>query len=180
MSINLLENIISQDFTEEEFETLKIKPTIRKPDPQKFFRTFLDSKSGKPFCFEINVIEDKKTKNYYFVHKNLQELLKKEFKRKRFYPAIDDENEIFFIPVSVNSSSFDKASISMHQAALEGINSWIRVQWGNSTYEITRAKSKVDQPDWGSFEPTEAFNEAIEDFYIESDDHPLVLRLMGA
>lgn len=170
---------ISQDFKPGVEKALLTIP-VKKPSKEWFIRVH------PTWRVETYVIELKEEREIYYVNPALVPELGCEatLGPRAIFTAVNRQGVVFLWPIRLpgEDGKIDDWNESALQATQMAVDNWIRVTANMSlgAYEIWEATAELPEPKW----PNKSFRELLEiafkKRYINSLDHPVVLRLLGA
>ncbi len=171
---------LPQNF-EEKFSERKrgISIVVKRPDSLTYVRFHPSDEYHYKGC----VLEFKDKKEYYLVSSDVATLLEKDLKYKLFALGISRQGSLFIWPISTpNSSGFlDPYSESATDIVVLGKSSWCRIRTNIEAqcYESFVPEFQMAEPEWPEMSLEDIFNIAFKDRYIDSEDHPVILSLLG-
>lgn len=181
-SFNPADIRMSQDFAVEATGEKQLTTVpVRKPDKQIYVRTHPD----EAFRVSVGLIDLQEDKEFYLVDPKLHDVLANELASKILITSITRQGVVFLWPINLPRADgkLDSWSRSAHLAAKRATTVWTRVSanMGLKAYEITTAAAdaRIPEPEW----PPKTFEELLEiafrDRFIDSLEHPVVMRLTG-
>ncbi len=172
---------ISQDFGRQRPAQIFHTPVaVRQPLPQEIFRYHSDPK----YTVTLPLLYWQEHREYYFVAPEFQEQFSVDMQPIRLHTCINRRNQIILIPLRVSDrrGRQDHWLVAMNQALAIACEQWIRLvrQPGKNNFQA-RTMGFKDPPEWPQqMDMEKIVNLAfLEDFYIDSLDHPAVEALLG-
>ena len=153
---------------------------VRRPDRQSFVRVNPDP----AYRLETAVLELKEDSATYLVAPQLRAELPGEIVPKVLVTAITRQGHVFLWPIRMpdETGKLDEWNRSALEAAKLAERSWIRLAANRAlgAYETFVSTGDLPDPEWPDKTFQELLRIAFRDRYIDSLEHPVVLRLRGA
>lgn len=171
---------ISQDF-EAQLGVKKALVTVpvRKPNRQSFVRVHPDP----AYTVTTTILELKEEGENYLVARSLAPELPTEVAPRILFTSITRQGYLFIWPVRLPGidGRQDEWSRSSLEAARMATTRWVRVASNKSAgyYEIYEATAKIPEPEWPDMPMKKILAIAFKDRYIDSLDHPVLMKLRG-
>lgn len=174
---------LSQDFG----ATLGVKKAlltipVRKPSKEWFVQVHPD----ESYRLQTAVLELKEDRETYLVDPALwSELATSEatFGTRIVYTAINRQNVLFLWPIRLpgTDGKIDDWNRSAVEAAQLATGRWVRIAANMSlgAYDVFEATAKLPEPEWPTLSFGELLRVAFKNRYIDTLDHPVLLRLRG-
>jgi hypothetical protein len=171
---------LGQSFTETAgVKKLVTTVPVRKPQPQDFVRTHLDS----AYRLTAAIIELKDERENYLLTPTIARELPGEFSPVTLVTAINRQGVVFLWPVRLPAP--DGRQLEWFRSAAEAAEvaqrRWIRIRANMSlgAYEISEAEGSIPDPEWPTISFQELLSVAFRDRLVDRIDHPLIARLRG-
>jgi len=152
---------------------------IKKPSKGIFIRVHPDSK----FHTQATLYTDPKDGMDYFVSKTMIQLFPTKVIPKTLYTSITRDGDLFLWAVRMKESLLRPNSWidSAHKAALEAQTQWIRIESNQEqgVYNVYVAEGKIPEPQWPDIAVEDIIEQAFQDYFIDSEDHPIFKELRG-
>ena len=171
---------ISQDYGRQRPAQIFHTPVaVRQPLPQEVFRYHPDP----AYTTALRLLHWQEHREYYFVAPELQEQLSVDMLSIRLHTCVNRRHQVFLLPLRVSDrrGRQDHWLVAMNQALAIAREQWIRLvrQPGKSVFQI-RPMGFDDPPKWPQMNMEAIVNLAfLNEFYIDSLDHPAVKALLG-
>ena len=157
---------------------LLTKVPVRRPDRQQFFRAHPD----EAYCDKVYLFEAREDRTTYLVHPRVAAGFPGDVRQCYLATAIDRAGVVFLIPVKIPP---DDRSDDWAESLFTGIHQ-ARTRWTKiasnrdlGAYEISIATATIPEPTWPEKSYEDLLNIAFQGRYIDSPDHPVLLRLEG-
>ena len=153
----------------------------RKPRPDEFYRVH----PSEDFTDQCNIIELKSEGEWWLVDEDVLPAvtLEKTLKLMQIYTCITFSNEAFLCCVPLADPTTGKLNPwheSGHETMQRAKAEWIRRQPASQGYLTTRAvNDKLPDPKWPNMTFDEMIDKAFGRYFIDREDHPVLLRLIG-
>jgi hypothetical protein len=158
-------------------------PVLPKPDPQWFVQTHPDPAFR---VANIGILEYNRDRRLYPVDPSLSEVLKSHYRKHYIFTACSKGNAVFLwvIKMPGDDGSWNPWPSSLHGCALACANEWLQVTTGAGCYDIKPAEDYHPPPAWKDLlYPCTTMDEliaiAFRQTYLDGEDHPVVLDLLG-
>ncbi|MBX7075614.1 MAG: hypothetical protein K1X71_20935 [Pirellulales bacterium] len=174
---------LSQDFG----ATLGVKKAVltvpvKKPSKEWFVQVHPD----ESYRMQTAVLELKEDRETYLVDPSLwPELSSSEstFGTRQIFTAINRQGVVFLWPIRLPGADgkLDDWNQSALEAAQMATGKWVRVAANMSlgAYDVFEATAKLPDPEWPALSFAELLRVAFKNRFIDSLDHPVLLRLRG-
>jgi len=152
---------------------------IKKPSKGIFIQVHPDVK----FHIQATLYKDPKDGSHYFVSESVIESFPTKVSPQTLYTSVTREGDLFLWPVRMKES-LPRANSwidSAHKAALEAQSQWIRLESNQEqgVYNVYIAEGKIPAPQWPSLSVEEIIEQAFQDYFIDTQDHPIFKELRG-
>ena len=154
---------------------------VRKPNRQDFVRVHSDQ------AFRLTpaaIIEVKEDREVYLVRPGMASQLPGEFSVATLYTTINRQGVLHLWPVKLPAvdGKHNEWHRSTAEAAERAMQKWVRVTSSMSlgAYEIFEASGDLPDPVWPDYSFEEILKIAFRERIVDTPDHPLVQRLLGA
>lgn len=153
---------------------------VRKPNKTEFVRVL----NNPAYTRDFSLVELREERETYLFHSSLHSMLDSIAIQVQIVVAMTRLGDLFLWPLKMTESgrqnNWHKSARSAAKLAEE---KWIslRPNMGQGAYDIIQAVDSLPDPEW----PTDKYSFedlvkiAFADFYISSEDHPVVRRLQG-
>jgi hypothetical protein len=156
---------------------------VRKPSREWFVQVHPD----ESYRVQTAVLELKEDRETYLVDPELwPELATREsstFGPRAIFTAINRQGVVFLWPIRLPgpSGKLDDWNQSSIEAAAMAAGKWVRIAANMSlgAYDVFEATAKLPEPEWPEVSFGELLKVAFKNRYIDSLDHPVLLRLRG-
>ena len=153
--------------------------SVRRPSKTEFFRVFDDEK----YTAQAAIIELKEERESYLVDVDLLSDLSDYAVPVQVCVVMTRMQSLLIWPVKLPQDRRNHWHDTALEASRLAKEKWIcmRADMNAGAYQILEAVAKIPEPEW----PTEelSFQQMLElafkDFFIDSLDHPLIMRLTG-
>lgn len=174
---------LSQDFG----ATLGVKRAmltipVRKPSKEWFVQVHPD----ESYRLQTAVLELKEDRETYLVDPSLwSELSTSEatFGTRIIYTAVNRQGVVFLWPIRLpgTDGKIDEWNRSAVEAAQLASGKWVRIAANMSlgAYDVFEATAKLPEPEWPELSFGDLLKVAFKNRFINSLDHPVLLRLRG-
>ena len=153
---------------------------VRKPGKQDFIRV----NAREDMQISTGVIELKDDREHYLVAPEIWSEIPGEITPKLLVTAINRQGVIFLWPIRLpgEDGRIDNWNQSALEAAKLAKSKWVRLAANLSlgAYEIFEAVSELPEPSWPDISFEEIVQLAFKGRYVDSVDHPVIKRLLGA
>jgi len=166
-------------------ETLGVKKMIlrvpvKRPNKAEFFRVH----PGQDFRRSFLILELKEDNETFLLTPQMGSALPGLSRAVMIYTAIDRQGNVFLIPVPLPNEDGVRNSWheSLAQAVAEAEIHWIRIVANKFVggYDVMVAQAPLPEPDWPEMTMEELLKIAFRGKIINSLDHPVVQKLLGA
>lgn len=155
---------------------------VRKPSKEWFIQVHPD----EAYRVQTAVLELKEDRETYLVDPKLwPELATREstFGPRLIATAINRQGVVFLWPIRLPGSDgkLDEWNMSALEAVQLATGKWVRVAANMSlgAYDVFEATAKLPEPEWPTVAFAKLLKVAFKNRYIDSLDHPVLLRLRG-
>lgn len=167
--------------------TLGVKKALltipcRKPSKEWFLQVHPD----ESYRVQTAVLELKEEREIYLVDPELwPELATSEstFGPRAIFTAINRQGVVFLWPIRLPGpdGKLDDWNQSAIEAATMATGKWVRIAANMSlgAYDVFLATAKLPEPEWPEVSFGELLKVAFKNRYIDTFDHPVLLRLRG-
>lgn len=174
---------LSQDFG----ATLGVKKAmltipVKKPSKEWFVQVHPD----ESYRMQTAVLELKEDRETYLVDPSLwPELSSSEstFGTRSIFTAVNRQGVVFLWPIRLPGADgkLDDWNQSALEAAAMATGKWVRIAANMSlgAYDVFEATAKLPDPEWPSLSFAELLRVAFKNRFIDTLDHPVLLRLRG-
>lgn len=160
----------------------KVLTTVQvgKPDKTKFFRV----KPGDEGSFGAYILQLKDVNETYLVTPHIAPILGGLARPAQLHAAIDRHNNPFLVPVFMPGEDGKRNPWheSLAQAVKLAETHWVRVVANMSVgaNDVLQAQGALAEPVWPETTIEELIRVAFRGRIIDSEDHPVVLSVLGA
>lgn len=153
---------------------------VRKPNRQDFIRVH----PSPDMQLQTGIIEIKEEREHFLVAPELWAEIPGEIVPKLLLTAITRQGVLFLWPIKLPGE--DGRHDNWNQSALEAAKlaetSWIRLSANMSlgAYDIYAAVGELPEPTWPEMAFEEIVQLAFKGHYVNTMDHPVIKRLLGA
>ena len=153
---------------------------VRKPGKQDFVRTHPDP----VYRLDTAVLELKEERETYIVNPDLWSELLGELISKSLVLTINRQKVLSLWPIRLpgEDGRIDNWNASAAEAAVMAQEKWIKVasKMSLGAYEISEATGELPEPEWPNISMEKILEIAFRGRYIDTLDHPVLMRLRGA
>jgi hypothetical protein len=158
-------------------------PVYYKPDPQWFVQTHPDPAFHVQ---DIGLLEYRADRRIYVVAPKYSELLKAHYRKHYIFVGITIGGAPFLWAIKMpgEDGSWNAWPSSMYGCASAARTEWLQVQNGGSGWDGRPPESPKPPPNWGeALYPCTDMDEllalAFRQTFIDGDDHPVLVALLG-
>lgn len=150
--------------------------TIRKPDPQEFFRVH----PGDDYTGDFSLLEDKSTRKIYIVHPDIAEEVGRDAFAAELHLAVNLEGGYFITFCKYPSRPDEPYATTRIEVVEEAKLSWVRMvhKTNGDGYQSLKAGSPLPAPTWPDT-PFLDLLSSLGDRLITDLCHPVLMRLRG-
>ena len=174
---------LNQDFdTQNLGEKVIDRIPVRKPHKTEFFRVRPESE------FQIAAamleVQEGMGKKEYLLNPSIAGSIGSLVRKKALFVAINREHNLIVVPVNLpdETGRLDTWSQSRYRAVMQAMTAWVRIEANMNAggYDQFRAREGViSDPVWPDLSMDDIVNIAFRDLYIDSAEHPILLKLKG-
>jgi hypothetical protein len=156
---------------------------VTKPEPQWWVRVHPDV----GFRSEgFGLIDYRQDRRLYIVHPRYSELLKNHYRRHYIFTGITLTGAVFLWVVKMpkEDGAWNQWPASLYDTAGVAMRQWTQVHSAESQYEAFQPDLPKPDPDWvEALHPLTTFDELLDlgfkQTFIDRDDHPVLVNLLG-
>lgn len=155
---------------------------VRKPSKEWFVQVHPD----ESYRMQTAVVELKEDRETYLVDPALWSALSSSestFGTRSIFTAVNRQGVVFLWPIRLPGADgkLDDWNQSALEAAALATGKWVRIATNMSlgAYDVFEATAKLPDPEWPALSFAELLRLAFKNRYIDTLDHPVLLRLRG-
>lgn len=176
-----------------DIEKLKLKPSefntvvereqigvpVKKPNKQ----TFIRKHPGEEYSLMVALLHLKEEGEFYLVSPEIREQLLSEVVYVELCLCVDRFGNYFLVPMKLpdGNGRIDNWNATLTHSLKLAESKWLRISANRSLggYEVFKAVGDLGDPVFPNRTMGELVTAAFKDFYIESEDHPIIKKLRG-
>jgi hypothetical protein len=158
-------------------------PVYTKPDPQWYVQAHPDPEFRTD---SIGLIEYKQDRRLYAVDPKYTEVLKQFYRKHYIFTGITIGGAVFLWTIKMpgEDGSWNTWPSTMYDCASCAMREWVQVQNGGSGWQPCPPEKPKPPPNWEeALHPCSCLDElialAFRQTYIDKDDHPVLVNLLG-
>lgn len=154
---------------------------VRKSHKQEFFRVHPEEE----YHFSTAVIEVKEDRETFLVAPDLWSNLPNDIVPKMLMTAMTRQGVLFLLPLRLPNTDGRQENSwnrSAREAAELAKNDWIKMvsNMSLSAYEVFKATGELPEPEWPDLSFDKILEIAFRGKFIDSMDHPVINKILGA